>query len=115
MAIIWFLLMMLAHVALWMLAIFVVFHLLGNVVGLFTQGVWRSPIEDRDAVWDWITDFWRDNLEPSGWAEKRRVRRRELGQCVMCGYSLIGNVSGTCPECGTATTYGANPGEPGES
>jgi hypothetical protein len=27
-------------------------------------------------------------------------RRRRAGKCVACGYSLIGNESGTCPECG---------------
>lgn len=30
----------------------------------------------------------------------RRVRSRR-GCCVACGYSLTGNTSGTCPECGT--------------
>jgi hypothetical protein len=29
-------------------------------------------------------------------------RRRRLGQCVACGYSLAGNSSGVCPECGKA-------------
>jgi hypothetical protein len=28
-------------------------------------------------------------------------RRRSRGQCVACAYNLTGNVSGTCPECGT--------------
>lgn len=28
-------------------------------------------------------------------------RRWREGRCVACGYSLRGNVSGTCPECGT--------------
>lgn len=29
-----------------------------------------------------------------------RVRRRRRNQCVACEYSLEGNVSGVCPECG---------------
>lgn len=29
-------------------------------------------------------------------------RRRQLGLCSYCAYSLVGNMSGTCPECGTA-------------
>ena len=29
-----------------------------------------------------------------------RERRRSQGRCVCCGYSLRGNVSGVCPECG---------------
>ena len=29
-------------------------------------------------------------------------RRNREGSCTRCGYSLIGNTSGTCPECGTA-------------
>jgi hypothetical protein len=32
----------------------------------------------------------------------RRTRAARRGQCVRCGYDLTGNVSGTCPECGTA-------------
>ncbi|HET6247117.1 MAG TPA: hypothetical protein VFE47_05400 [Tepidisphaeraceae bacterium] len=28
-------------------------------------------------------------------------RRKKNGECVKCGYSLRGNVSGICPECGT--------------
>ncbi len=32
----------------------------------------------------------------------RRTYRREHGLCVNCGYDLTGNVSGRCPECGTA-------------
>ena len=31
----------------------------------------------------------------------RRWRRRRQGQCLKCGYSLTGNTSGVCPECGT--------------
>ena len=27
-------------------------------------------------------------------------RRRKRGQCLSCGYSLTGNESGVCPECG---------------
>lgn len=34
------------------------------------------------------------------WLEQRRVKR---GECRHCGYSLTGNVSGVCPECGTPT------------
>jgi hypothetical protein len=29
-------------------------------------------------------------------------RREKFGVCRHCGYNLTGNVSGTCPECGTA-------------
>jgi predicted RNA-binding Zn-ribbon protein involved in translation (DUF1610 family) len=32
----------------------------------------------------------------------RRWYRRQRGRCVKCGYDLTGNVSGACPECGTA-------------
>lgn len=29
------------------------------------------------------------------------VRRADPTRCFSCGYSLVGNVSGVCPECGT--------------
>ncbi len=32
-----------------------------------------------------------------------RLRRRRLNQCPPCGYSLMGNMSGVCPECGSIT------------
>ncbi len=34
-----------------------------------------------------------------GW---KRCRSFSVGHCRACGYDLTGNVSGTCPECGTA-------------
>lgn len=30
--------------------------------------------------------------------------RERLGLCRSCGYDLTGNISGTCPECGTPAT-----------
>jgi divalent metal cation (Fe/Co/Zn/Cd) transporter len=33
---------------------------------------------------------------------RRRLQRRLRGECVVCGYSMTGNLSGVCPECGTA-------------
>jgi hypothetical protein len=36
---------------------------------------------------------------------RRQRRRIEQGLCVRCGYSLMGNVSGVCPECGSAAHY----------
>jgi hypothetical protein len=35
------------------------------------------------------------------WHAHRVARRRAAGECLRCGYDLTGNVSGTCPECGT--------------
>jgi hypothetical protein len=37
-----------------------------------------------------------------GWCAgaMRRRRRRGRGACEGCGYSLVGNVGGVCPECG---------------
>ncbi|GMU37855.1 MAG: hypothetical protein KJ057_08950 [Phycisphaerae bacterium] len=32
--------------------------------------------------------------------------RRQRGVCVVCEYDLTGNVSGVCPECGTAIAGG---------
>src|SRR5436309_6538513 len=31
-----------------------------------------------------------------------RQRRRSAGQCEQCAYSMVGNRSGICPECGNA-------------
>lgn len=32
----------------------------------------------------------------------RRWHRRRKGRCLECGYSITGNTSGVCPECGSA-------------
>jgi hypothetical protein len=40
------------------------------------------------------------SLLPSYWVIARVLRHR-VGRCIACGYSLTGNTSGTCPECGT--------------
>ncbi len=32
---------------------------------------------------------------------RRQARRRRRNACSSCGYSLVGNASGVCPECGT--------------
>ena len=34
--------------------------------------------------------------------ERRRAGRKGRNECLECGYNLTGNVSGLCPECGTA-------------
>jgi hypothetical protein len=39
-----------------------------------------------------------------------RERRRSQGRCVCCGYSLRGNVSGVCPECGTRISHPSQTG-----
>lgn len=36
-------------------------------------------------------------------------RRHRPGSCAACGYDLTGNVSGRCPECGTAPVHSAGP------
>ncbi len=34
----------------------------------------------------------------------KKRRRLRLGHCSSCGYSLTGNMTGRCPECGSVTT-----------
>lgn len=41
-------------------------------------------------------------LSPPLFRFARRWHRKRNGRCLDCGYSVIGNVSGVCPECGTA-------------
>jgi len=40
------------------------------------------------------------------------VRLLSRYACHRCGYSLVGNTSGTCPECGTPSHIGFAPGQP---
>jgi hypothetical protein len=43
------------------------------------------------------------SIAPGAWVAVMIARRRALkrGCCRTCGYDLIGNASGVCPECGT--------------
>lgn len=38
-----------------------------------------------------------------------RLRRRRDGACTKCGYLLVGNESGVCPECGQTVEIAADP------
>jgi hypothetical protein len=44
---------------------------------------------------------------PVLWAiqKRRHARRVRAGHCLSCGYSLRGNTTGICPECGTAVSH----------
>jgi hypothetical protein len=39
------------------------------------------------------------------------MRGRRVGHCTKCGYDLTGNVSGRCPECGSAVDGGQPPSD----
>ena len=39
------------------------------------------------------------------WRDRLGERRARNNLCPRCGYNLTGNVSGVCPECGTATAH----------
>jgi hypothetical protein len=66
--------------------------------GLALGGVWSRCMLVVCVAWpiayllEWLVE-----------AAQRNVRRRRSssGLCSACGYSLRGNVSGVCPECGT--------------
>lgn len=42
-------------------------------------------------------------------SSKIKRQRSAQGLCTTCGYSLTGNVSGRCPECGSTTLQGVPP------
>lgn len=39
-----------------------------------------------------------------GYIEGERSYRRQTNRCLECGYSLRGNVSDVCPECGSSVS-----------
>jgi hypothetical protein len=68
-------------------------------------GLWRRTIVPE---WMLIGFLAMAIIEAAiGWVSFRRVRRirhqlwKQQGNCEHCGYSLTGNLSGVCPECGT--------------
>jgi hypothetical protein len=52
----------------------------------------------------WVPFLFFAILPGARWFLWRRTRRCRLaiGKCKKCGYNLTGNISGICPECGTA-------------
>ena len=65
---------------------------------------WWSWHFDGATPWQLETPGWCPILLlalPTGflfWSDHRR--RKRAGCCAQCGYSLTGNTSGACPECG---------------
>ena len=49
----------------------------------------------------WMPIFLSATLLPWSFVSARRCKRRELGECLKCGYSLHGLTEPRCPECGT--------------
>jgi hypothetical protein len=52
----------------------------------------------------WLFIPWFILLVRANNQRNRRLDREERlanNQCLSCGYSMVGNTSGTCPECGT--------------
>ncbi|MGD8451814.1 MAG: hypothetical protein PVJ57_08350 [Phycisphaerae bacterium] len=48
-------------------------------------------------------------------AQRRRADREAAGLCRNRGYNLTGNVSGRCPECGTACTLPGQSASPADA
>ena len=66
----------------------------------------RPPAPARSvAIPLWIVFIASGGLAGGLWLTGRHssaAMRIRTGHCVHCGYNLTGNVSGVCPECGTA-------------
>jgi hypothetical protein len=67
-----------------------------SIVGHYLQ--W-SPVIVGAPLFLIVGNYARTSGDP---ARRRRERRIAAGRCVACGYNLTGNISGVCPECGTA-------------
>jgi hypothetical protein len=66
-------------------------------------GVYALPLAYDVIVWAGLC-FFAACMGMTVWITAvrwRRERRHAAKVCVTCGYSLTGNVSGICPECGT--------------
>jgi len=77
-----------------------------KVIGI-GWGSYLGPYSIRSLIFPaWIPVILTAVL-PTVWLIRPRGSRRPpLGFCQNCGYNLTGNVSGICPECGTAITVG---------
>jgi predicted RNA-binding Zn-ribbon protein involved in translation (DUF1610 family) len=91
-----------------------------ETASLFSPSGWRVEVTCRPmAVWvpyysrlggRWRLPLWIPAALAAGaaLAVRRGSRRlRTADGCARCGYNLTGNVSGVCPECGTAISRSA--------
>jgi hypothetical protein len=71
-----------------------------SLIGLMEQHIERT----RYLPWVGLVGFaiWITRHIPKSVVSFYRSSRARRGLCVHCGYNLTGNVSGVCPECGTA-------------
>lgn len=81
-----------------------IFGLLYSFECVFASGVIRCAALPHPLVCGFLLAV---AVSTGAHAPLRRWRRRRHGWCVHCGYNLVGNVSGVCPECGQKT------GQPG--
>ena len=70
-------------------------------------------VKPLSALLGFLPAYWltrRAAVRAAQWrAAARRGRRLSHGRCAACGYSLMGNVSGVCPECGAESAAAAAP------
>jgi hypothetical protein len=85
----------------------------GDSINTWRSWIWFDGTARRGPLWLFGADTLRIPLAllavltaipPWLWCRRtRRVRLAALhNSCLACGYNLTGNVSGVCPECGTA-------------
>jgi hypothetical protein len=65
-----------------------------------------------DIGWLWFVIAPAALIAVSAAAIRCLTRRHKVGFCSRCGYDLTGNVSGVCPECGTAVAKTGAPSAP---
>jgi hypothetical protein len=85
---------------LFILAVFAAAVYVGATVFIFLRAVPAVPVAVVAAALTLAGLWWWER--PAALRVRLRADRRRLGLCVSCRYDLRGNVSGICPECGTA-------------
>jgi hypothetical protein len=84
-----------------------VHHFLGLAVAVYDTGNFfdGDRIRNVEVAVPWPAIILVTALPPAIWLYAFRRRRRTMkilqNLCLKCGYSLVGNTSGVCPECGT--------------
>ncbi|HET6251433.1 MAG TPA: hypothetical protein VFE47_27355 [Tepidisphaeraceae bacterium] len=67
----------------------------------FMTWQWLTTTKRGDDLYNSAIHWFERESEALKWRARCIWYRKKAGRCLKCGYDLLHNTSGICPECGT--------------